>query len=326
MRSPSVFLAAPEVPTAPESMQQLVAGQLSGACNWPDEQRDGLINALLERYGEGVRAILIYGSYLRGKRDTLLDFYVLLDRYAAMKSRWQSFLAWLLSPNVYQVRHGAPPAEARAKYALMTLGRFEHAMQHDFHSYFWARFTQPSGLVYCRDDASRERVVQAICDASSRFVKHVVPRLPEQFSSADLVSTGLSLTYRCELRSEPAGHAEALYGHNAAYYQDLVKGLAVDSKQFTATATADQFTNTTSKGQKRWAVFSWWLRRLQGKVLSVLRLLKATLTFSGGFDYLLWKISRHSNVQIEPTERQRRYPLIFGWPLLWRLYRCGAFR
>ena len=30
--------------------------------------------------------------------------------------------------------------------------------------------------------------------------------------------------------------------------------------------------------------------------------------------------------RIEPTERQRRYPLLFAWPLLWQLYRRGAFR
>ena len=65
---------------------------------------------------------------------------------------------------------------------------------------------------------------------------------------------------------------------------------------------------------------------LHGKVLSTLRIIKAALTFDGALDYLLWKIKRHSGVYIEPTERQRRFPLVFAWPLLWRLYRRGAFR
>jgi len=29
---------------------------------------------------------------------------------------------------------------------------------------------------------------------------------------------------------------------------------------------------------------------------------------------------------VEASARQRRYPLIFAWPLAWRLYRLGAFR
>jgi len=53
---------------------------------------------------------------------------------------------------------------------------------------------------------------------------------------------------------------------------------------------------------------------------------KAAVTFDGALDYLLWKIQRHSGVYIEPTGLQRQYPLIFAWPLLFRLWREGAFR
>jgi hypothetical protein len=305
---------------------RLVDGQLSGACNWPDEQRDGLLQAIHARYGAGVCAVLIYGSYLRGLRDTMLDFYVLVDNYSAMRSYWQAALGWVLSPNVYQVRHGEWPNEARAKYALMTLGRFEYAMGHDFHSYFWARFAQPSGLLYCRDDATRARVVAAISQAGSTFVQRVVPCLPGEFTAAELVSTGLSMTYRCELRSESAGHAAGLFAHDAAYYQSMVAALASSDLAFRHGVNAGDFVNESSVAGRRRAAMTWRLRRIQGKVLSVLRVLKAALTFTGGFDYLLWKIGRHSQSVIEPTPRQRKYPLLFGWPLLWQLYRRGSFR
>jgi hypothetical protein len=310
----------------PEHLQPLVAAQLAAACNWPDEQRDGLLQAICARFGAGVCAVLIYGSYLRGQRDTMLDFYVLVDNYAAMQSRWQALLAWALSPNVYQVCFSERPNEARAKYALMTLGRFEHAMEHDFHSYFWARFAQPSGLLYCRDDATRARVVAAIAQAGATFARRVVPCLPGTFTAAELVGAGLSLTYRCELRSEPPTHAAGLYAHNAAYYQSMVASLAISNPAFHPGNAAGQFVNDSSRAQRRRASMTWLLRRGQGKVLSILRVLKAALTFAGGFDYLLWKIGRHSQSVIEPTPRQRKYPLVFGWPLLWQLYRRGSFR
>ena len=70
----------------------------------------------------------------------------------------------------------------------------------------------------------------------------------------------------------------------------------------------------------------WPLRKAFGKVLSVLRLVKAAATFNDGFDYLLWKIERHSGIYIEPTPAQRKLPLVLGWPLFWRLYRLGAFK
>ena len=41
---------------------------------------------------------------------------------------------------------------------------------------------------------------------------------------------------------------------------------------------------------------------------------------------MLWKLERHSGVRLDATERQRRYPLLFAWPLAWRLYRLKAFR
>jgi len=310
----------------PETLHDLVARQILAAANWPDNQRDGLMRAIGARYGDGVQAILIYGSYLRGKRDTLLDFYVLLEDYAAMRSPWQAFLAWMLPPNVYQVRYADQSGEIRAKYALMTLNRFVRVLERGFHSYFWARFAQPSGLLYCRDAAVRERLVAAIGQGTCTFVRRVVPRLPDRFSAENLVGLGLRLTYQCELRSEPHGQAKSLYGHDAAYYQAMVAALASAGLGYQATEQADWYQNDTSARARSQAVISWRLRRLQGKVLSVLRLLKATLTFTDGFDYLLWKIGRHSEITIEPTPRQRRYPLIFGWPLLWRLYRRGAFR
>ena len=43
-------------------------------------------------------------------------------------------------------------------------------------------------------------------------------------------------------------------------------------------------------------------------------------------DYALWKVQRHSGVTVTATERQRRYPLIFAWPLVWQLYRQGALK
>ena len=70
----------------------------------------------------------------------------------------------------------------------------------------------------------------------------------------------------------------------------------------------------------------WWLRRVLGKILSVKRLFKAAFTFNEPLQYLLWKIERHSGHYIEPSPLQLKHPLLFSWPLLWKLYRLGAFR
>lgn len=309
-----------------ESLRSLVAGQVSGTCDFPDEQRDQLLRQIRDRYGRGLLAVLIYGSYLRGKRDTLLDFYVLLDSYRAMPKAWQGWLAKALPPNVYQIQHGLPPNEIRAKYALLTLERFEHAVAKDFHSYFWARFAQPCGILYSRDEDVKARVIDAICRSSETFVNRVAPRLPANFDAKQLWATGLTLTYQCEFRSEPPGHAEKLFGYWPDYYCSVTAALADQGLGFLRTGDAKIFQNTCSTGAQRWSPASWWLRRVQGKILSTLRILKAALTFDGALEYLLWKIQRHSGIYIKPTNLQSKYPVIFAWPLLWRLWRRGAFR
>jgi len=308
------------------SLRDIVAGQVSGTCDFPDPQRDQLLAQIQQRYGDGLQAVLIYGSYLRGKRDTLLDFYVLLDSYRSMPSAWQGVLGRALPPNVYQIHHGAPPDEIRAKYALLSLAGFERAVSRDFHSYFWARFAQPCGILYCRNEQVEQRVIEAICQACTTFTGRVVPALPDTFDAKTLWAQGLGRTYQCEFRSEPPGHAEMLFDYWPKYYQAVTASLASGDMGYEFVQSADGYRNTSAPGKRRFSPASWWLRRVQGKVLSTLRIIKAALTFDGALDYLLWKIKRHSGVYIEPTKLQRKAPLIFAWPLLFRLWRKGAFR
>lgn len=70
----------------------------------------------------------------------------------------------------------------------------------------------------------------------------------------------------------------------------------------------------------------WAMRRVLGKLLSVLRLAKGLFTFDGGVDYILWKIERHTGARIALTPWQRRHPLLASPVFLWRLYRLGAIR
>jgi len=251
---------------------------------------------------------------------------VLLDSYGSLPGWWQGWAARALPPNVYHLQYGKPPSEIRAKCALLTLDRFELATRRDFHSYFWARFAQPSGILYCRDDTVRTRVISALCYSVATFVRYVAPGLPERFNANHLWSKGLRQTYQCELRSESSHHADRLFEFWPDYYRSVTSALAGQDLGFATGDGPDEFRNTTTSSARRWSGITWGLRRVQGKLLSVLRIVKAAVTFDGALDYLLWKIQRHSGVYIEPTGLQRQYPLIFAWPLLFRLWREGAFR
>lgn len=281
-----------------------------------------LLEKIKLQHGHDLLAILVYGSWLRGKTDTMLDFYALTKSNASLPGFWQRALCRALPPNVYQIRASSAPdaglatndskTELRAKYALLTLKQFCRAMQHDFHSYFWARFAQPCEVVYTRDDETRASLQHAFDDAARTFIRRTLPLLPPDYSSRELWVTGLQQTYRCELRTESAQRAETLYEFNPQYYDHKTAELAAELAPSSTT--------------RQWAGFSWWLRRSQGKMLSILRLLKAAFTFNEPLQYLLWKVERHTGQRFQASERQLKHPLIFAWPLLWKMHRQGAFR
>ncbi len=288
-----------------------------------DPALDQAVSAIHDRYGATLLGVLLYGSYRRGVRDAMPDFYALLADYSALP-RWQRVAARLLPPNVYHLRFGAEAL--RAKLTVVRLDRFEAGTGTDFQSYFWARFAQPCLLLYARDDEARGRIASALEAAAGSFAARVVPLLGARFGVRELWTTGLKLTYGCELRSEGTGRAEALFAADSEHFERVTAALADARPAILRAVGGGGYAHDTAAPARRRARIGWSLRRLQGKLLSAARVIKAALTFEDPLDYLLWKIQRHSGVRETPTERQRRWPLIFAWPLLWRVYRRGGFK
>ena len=264
----------------------------------PDAALDGLLTELGQRFGDRIDAIVLYGSYLRGDSQAMPDLYVLLDRYPAAP-RLHRWLGNLLPPNVYRLTQG----EMRAKVSVLRTGQLLKSASSDFHPYFWARFAQPCRLLQCRDDAMRARL-DDIAAQSARRVLAAMGSPPALRTAEAYWKTLFQRTYAAELRSERPSKYRAIYEANRAHYDALF--------------------NARPRGPDRPAI--WRLRRVVGKAFSAARILKSALTFEDPVDYMLWKLERHSGVRLEATDRQRRHPLLFAWPLVWRLYRAGAFR
>lgn len=284
------------------------------------------VNALRARFGDGLAGVLLYGSYLRGKRDTVLDFYVLLDDYRALPGGWPARLAnRLLPPNVYHLRCALHGHDLAAKYACLSLAAFEAAIAHDLHPYFWARFTQPCVLVHARDAELAERIAACAWTAGYRLIGATLPMLPGEFTSAQAWHTAFALTYGCELRSEGPARAAELAEHYAGHLARLLE--AVAPTLALTRLDGGRWRGPRATATQHWCGrIAWMLRRVLGKSLSMARLFKAAFTFDDPLAYVLWKVERHSGVRVEASVRQRRHPLLYGWRVLWRLYRRGGFR
>ncbi|HEX2580454.1 MAG TPA: hypothetical protein VHL08_00570 [Dongiaceae bacterium] len=259
------------------------------------------------------RAILFYGSCLdrpdHELAEGILDLYVLTDRARIGESFLLQWLGMLLPPNVYYREYRDEAGRTlRAKYAVMAIEDF-HARASGLGEdiSIWARFCQPSRLLWVADTASEERIVAAIA-AAIRQALGAARSLCSSTNPEALWQTLLRATYGAELRSETEDRPALLFSRHRAYY-DMVTASALPS--VTPIAAAD-------KRWRRW--------RRTNKLLNMLRLAKAAFTFEDGLSYVLWKIERHSGIVYRPSEWQKRHPLLAAPYLAWHLYRRGAFR
>jgi hypothetical protein len=291
-----------------------------------------LADRLLANYGDAIEAILFYGSCLRTGEDRggLVDLYVLVDRYRAIEPRrLLAALNRLLPPNVFYIEVPFEDRVVRAKYAVLSLNDFAAGASCWFHSYIWGRFAQPVGLIYARNDQIMEYIQSALVQAVLSFVARVLPRMPNSFTARDLWRQGWTLSYRAELRAERPEKLADLYEAAPRYYEQLTSA-ALSRLSFPIDIQEEndtyRYTVSIADHARRLSQLDWVVRSWQGKLLSVLRLLKGLLTFRGGVDYILWKIERHSGVKVEVPLRLKHYPLLATCVIFWKLYRRGAYR
>ncbi len=287
---------------------------------WPDL----FAAALKQKFGPKLLAILLYGSYLRGKRDTVLDFYVIVSDYGNPDRSCQAFANWALPPNVYNLVLTEQGEKAMAKYAVVSEKQFVQSLQRDFTPYFWARFCQPSHLLYAHGSLSlgNTRAIEQV--AGHTMLHNVLPLMPVTFSDHELWEGAFRLTYQCELRSEGASKPTELFRLYEAHLVQLTEFLAADLG-LTRLGTGEWCKTRNLEGSPINRV-AWAARMVVGKLLCALRLIKAAFTFNDALAYVLWKVERHSGVRVEATESQHARPLLYAWPVIWRLFRQGGFK
>lgn len=290
-----------------------------------------LVTLLRSRLGDALSAMLFYGSCLRDgvTDDGLVDLYAVVDDYAnidaknlgGLVSRW-------LPPTVFLIHTQTPDGRVvRAKCALMTLKEFESGTSSWFQSYLWGRFCQPSRLVYCRDETTRFRVHVALANAVKRAMRESLALQGSSFSSSAFWEKAFSLTYATELRPEAANRPARIVSQNAAYYARVTSAAEESMASILPDLTQpDTYCHSVTPAQQRHSRWRWKLRRYQGRALNVLRLIKSFFTFEDGVGYVIWKLERHLGEPVEVSPRLRRFPLIFCWPLLWRLVKDRRLR
>jgi hypothetical protein len=284
---------------------------------------DAFVAAIRARFGDPA-AILFYGSCRREDQpDALYDLYVLLDSYRCLPW-WQRIMAVCLPPNVYYVGLETEAGPRRAKCTVISRRDFRRGNARWFHSYLWGRFCQPTSLAYCRDAAVRRDVLECLARAVVTFLNRSACLFDADVDTETLWTVGLSTSYATELRSEGPDRARTLFTAHADYYADAVRAAAPLTSL--GALPDGRWHVALTQPQRRLGRAAWRIRRVTGKLLALARILKAATTFEGGFDYIIWKLERHSGRSIDVPERVRRRPALHMWGFFWQLYRAGVFR
>lgn len=300
-----------------------------------------LADAIRARHGEAVRGVLFYGSCLRrgDDRDGVLDLYALVDNYrhayghGAYGNTILASINALLPPNVFYVETRSSGRTVRAKYAVLSLADLSRTTSTaTFEPYFWARFAQPCALVYSAGPEVDAAVEAALTQAVLRFVEAGLPLAPDRFDARELWTAVLSETYRCEVRAERDGAAAALVLHDPERYAAITPlalaalGERVAVVPGSSEGGAPRWIASGDARTRRNARLAWRLRRIVGKTLFLLRILRNALIFEGGVDYVIWKVERHSGSIVDPSWRESRFRLFALGAEVFRQYRRGAFR
>jgi hypothetical protein len=296
--------------TPREALLQRVAAELAlpAALSPAMAAARQMAGEIVAEHGASVAAVLFYGSCRRdGDASGLLDLYVLYDGHRAFFGRaWLAGLTALLPPTILSRVTVMPAGPVRAKVAVLSRGQFAARCQAQaLDTTIWARFCQPATLLHARDAAAATWTTAALADAVTAAASWAARLGPAEGEPATYWRNLFARTYGAELRVERSGRPSLVYEASAAWF-DAVLPLAL--------ASAGPMPS------------GWRRRRAFGKALNIVRLVKAAFTFSGGADYLAWKIERHSGVRLELTPWQQRHPVVAAPLLLWRLWRRGAVR
>ena len=270
-----------------------------------DPRVTAMAEAIAAKHGAASRAVLFYGSCLRQKQldGLMLDFYLIVSDYRqAYDKPWLAKANALIPPNVFPFHHDG----LAAKYAVLSEADFHRLNGPEtLNVSVWARFAQPSRLVWAADDGAARKAIAAITRAAPTLLA-AAGRI-EGEPVLNWWRRAFALTYSAELRAERKGRAGSVIDADIARYQRF------------SPAVIASIDPTTPAG-------NWGRRRLEGKALSVIRLAKASATYAGGAEYIAWKINRHAGTDIELKPWQKRHPLLAAISLLPRLLRSGAIR
>lgn len=192
-----------------------------------DPRAAAMAGAIAAQYPHAARAVLFYGSCLREANldGLMLDFYLIVSDYrAAYGKSWLARANALIPPNVFPFEHNG----LIAKYAVLSEPDFARLCSPAADNVsVWARFAQPSRLLWAVDEDARARAIAAVAQAAPTLLSLALP-MAEGQDALSLWKAGFTLTYQAELRAERKGRSLSIVDADPDRYRRFGEAALAD--------------------------------------------------------------------------------------------------
>jgi hypothetical protein len=312
------------------------APPLEGLVQAPDDEKlQRAVKALVDAGGGTVASILLYGSHVQQSspdRWSAYDFMAIVDSYTrfyeslgagghlSRPPRIMAAVSYLLPPNVISFRFGDPD-QIPAKCAVVNPWQLHRSLRPRSADHFLkGRVVQKLALVWSRGPDEEEALLSALRMAREGIVRWTRPFLEGEFDLERFAETMLRVSYRGEIRPENPGRVLQVF---RSQRQDILaiagESLAAAEKRGEVVRCGGGYRWARPPGRTvRWVYTLYFAR---SKARATARWFKYMFTFEGWLDYIIRKIERRAGFKVEVDERERRWPLIFLWPKLFRVLR-----
>lgn len=297
----------------------------------PDEETAVFVEYFRKLFGEHLISVILYGSCIHPsmrKSTSIYDFYLILNRYRALKGAFLPLLNWILPPNVHyiEIQHGGKVLPA--KYNTISLKDFERETSLSARDLFTlGRFGKFVKILYVKN-GYEERILDSLYNAAITNGWYSLMLCEDEFTLEEFIIRVLALSYQGEVRIERDTKVQELFEAYKDYYL-YVYGRVLEEFRIHIKAisrTNGKFIVKASEEEKarRKAILERFIKK--SRRLSILRWPKSIYTFGNYVNYLIHKVERAKGIKIELTPLERRFPLIFGWRHFFKLRRKGMIK
>lgn len=293
-----------------------------------------LAESILDAAGEHLTAILLYGSQLlRAQPDvhSAWDLVLVVDRYgpfhraivdAGLQSRpvpLLNFMGHILPPSVTAVE--SVDGVAIGKCLIVSRKHFRRALHPRAPDHFLkGRMVQRVALIWAKDDRAAGAIEGWLRIARRDVLDWTGPWLAEPFDATSLTRRMLEVSYGGELRPENRSRALEIHSSQAEWldeaFTEVLEDAAMDGDLVRTGDGGYRFARPPGAGTR----LACRLYFLRSKTRATLRWFKYMATFDGWLQYLVRKVERRTGDRIELTRMERKLPLIFLWPRVFRFF------